>query len=88
MAVAETLLSSLCRESCWLRSRLRRLSADLRGTQHPALARRLRRERETLLARRQELQRLCQQLRARCVAGESLSLALLQELTIRPIVCS
>ncbi|MFZ9228498.1 MAG: hypothetical protein ACO23C_00600 [Prochlorococcaceae cyanobacterium] len=88
MAVADALLSSLCRESCWLRTRLGRLSADLRGTQHPALAGRLLRERETLLARRQELQRLCQQLRARSSANESLALALLQELTCRPIACS
>ncbi|MBM5803038.1 MAG: hypothetical protein FJ078_02780 [Cyanobacteria bacterium K_DeepCast_35m_m2_155] len=88
MAVAESLLSSLCRESCWLRTRLGRLSADLRGTQHPALAGRLRRERETLLARRRELQRLCQQLRALGAADASPALALLQELTCRPIVCS
>ena len=88
MAVADALLSGLCRESCWLRTRLGRLSADLRGTQHPALADRLRRERATLLARRQELQRLCQQLRTSSCADESLALALLQELTRRPIASS
>jgi hypothetical protein len=64
------------------------LSADLRGTQHPALAGRLLRERETLLARRQELQRLCRQLRDRSTGEKSLALALLQELTCRPISCS
>ena len=85
---SDTLLGSLCRETCRLRSRAAQLRQDLERCQNPGLVQRLQRELDGLGHRRQELQRLSLSLRRSPTLADSLAMALLDELCHRPLVCS
>lgn len=86
-AHADSLLGSLCRESCWLVERARCVTADLERTAHAGLRQRLQRELEVIAARCGELLRLCQLLRRNSAWQGSLALALLEELCTRGMLC-
>jgi hypothetical protein len=82
--MADTLMGSLCRESLWLRSRTAQVLMALPRCQNPALQRRLEHERGVLARRMEELRQLSAQLRRSGMLGDSLALALLEELCRRP----
>ena len=87
-AIADSLLGSLCRESCWLRSRASQVQRDLQCCQNPGLCSRLRQELESLGRRRLEIQRLSATLKASRGLRDSLAVDLLDELCRRPLLCS
>jgi signal transduction histidine kinase len=82
--MADTLVGSLCRESCRLRSRTAQVLLALPRCQNPALQHRLQHEMSVLGRRMEELRQLCAQLRRSGMLGDSLGLALLEELCRRP----
>lgn len=84
-ATAESLLGQLSREACQLRSRAGQVLGDLGRCNSPVLAQRLQREFQSLDARRDDLRRLCQQLRRERAWRDSLSLELVEELCRRPL---
>ncbi|MBM5800007.1 MAG: hypothetical protein FJ077_04020 [Cyanobacteria bacterium K_DeepCast_35m_m2_023] len=85
---SDTVLGSLCRETCRLRSRAAQLLQDLERCHNPGLVQRLHHELDGLRRRRQELQRLSLSLLRSPALGDSLTMALLDELCHRPLVWS
>lgn len=85
-ASSESLLAQLSREVSALRCRAAQVAGDLGRCQNPGLSQRLQREYQSLVARRDSLRSLCQQLRRERVWRDSLSLELVEELCRRPLV--
>jgi hypothetical protein len=83
----ESLVSSLCFEMDRLRRRARQVVAGLERCQDPQLFERLRQELGQLAGRREELQRVAAGLRRHLQLQDGLTLAFLEELTRRPLVC-
>jgi hypothetical protein len=86
-APAESLVTSLCWEMDRLRRRAGQVVAGLERCQDPQLFERLRQELRQLGGRREELQRVAGLLRRRLRVQDGLTLAFLEELTRRPLVC-
>ena len=83
---SESLLAQLGREVSALRCRAAQVAGDLGRCHNEALSQRLQREYQSLVARRDALRQLCQQLRREQLWRDSLSLELVEELCRRPLV--
>lgn len=83
----ESLVASLCREMDRLRCRASQVVGSLERCRDPLLFERLREELRQLGGRRAELQRAAAELRRHRPGQDGLTLAFLEELTRRPLVC-